>query len=328
MKDTVYQLDLCLPLLGAVSILSTDKKLMTFSERQLTQFKEARFYEIKIDNANYITIIANQFSNQIICDQVLSRKHKIDSGVLTFNTKKRSHTIIYEYYQFGDALTINARLVKDTFLQIKRLLGKEYGVLHTLFYRLVLYPIFSLYALLGYHILHGSALRGLGRETVDLLIGFDGVGKSSLTSKLIENKAYTLVSDNFIICNGKDVVPLIMPIRTMERIPKFELIYKAGGHFESLPKLQLDYDALNPKQLGEVSLLKIGVETVSYHYRTINLSALIQISNGADEISEANIFCAPFHFLSVAETICDDVFNVKILSIPFGKIEEAVEEFG
>ena len=315
-----------MPLLGDISITSGDEKLIAFSERQFTRFKKSNYNKTDQNINEYLKISTERSAEIISTDQIISRRHKVIDGVLKFSMKMRSHTILYRYSKVDGFLDVNTTLKKSMLLTFKRFMGSEYRVLHTLFYRLVLYPIFSLYALNGFHILHGSALRRRDCLTANLIVGFDGVGKSSLTSKLLK-KGYDLLSDNFIISNGKEVIPLIMPIRTVEPPEKFELLYAAKTHYESLPAGKLDDEKYEPIMLGDIAFIKIGKGEINVEQRSVSLSTIVQISNGADEISEANIFCAPFHFLGSETVGSYNHFNVAIYSIPYGEIAEAAEKF-
>jgi len=326
MKGNYFMLELYLPLLGDISITSQDEKLIAFSERQFTRFKKSNYSKTNKNINEYLRINTKRSADIIRTDQILSRRHKVIDGVLKFSIKMRSHTILYRYSQVNGFLDVNTTLKKSMLLTLKRLMGSEYRVVHTLFYRLVLYPIFSLYALNGFHILHGSALRRRDCLTANLIVGFDGVGKSSLTSQLLK-KGYALLSDNFIISNGKEVIPLIMPIRTAEPIENFELLYTAKTHYESLPAEQSDGEKYKPILLSDIALIKIGKGKINVEQRNVSLSTIVQISNGADEISEANIFCAPFHFLGGEAVGSYNHFNVAIYSIPYGEIAEGAERF-
>jgi hypothetical protein len=79
------------------------------------------------------------------------------------------------------------------------------GILRTQAMRLLIhFPVFSLLERdQGISVIHGAAVARDGRAVV--LSGLDGVGKSTLAQYLCRQRGFSLLSDNFLLTDGKQI---------------------------------------------------------------------------------------------------------------------------
>lgn len=196
--------------------------------------------------------------------------------------------------------------------------NRIYAKYHALFYRTVLFPIFLLYTVLdNYFLIHGSLVKY--KTNYFLISGLDGVGKSSLTNMLIEEGAECL-SDNFVLFNGKDTVPLSLAMRISPDLnTTMNVIYEDDNLKEVVGEINSVVDRSIPQK---VYLLCISDEFSAYSIR-IRMLDWVLFLNNAPEIGEANKFISPFLLKSREETNKNKgEIDITILEIPKGQLEK------
>jgi len=308
------------PIIGKVNIYIKNKDLFDFAMRQ---FKNYIIFikDIKSDFDNFVTIKTN-IKNISFQDVILGREVVFKNNSIVFQKKSRTQEIAYSYNFKGNVL-INVDLRKKPLYLLRKIISSKYSLNHILFYQTMLYPIFSLYALIkNYFLVHGSLLKINNKYIV--LTGLDGVGKSSLSNELVKNGA-EILADNFVLFNGKHFIGLNMPIRLdLQNDTNENVIYQDDNLKEVLYPLTETKEIIADK----VYFLSIGK---NLDIKQLDKSVYLNwhlINNGAGEILEANLFNLPFNYqnllinnVSLASSI--DYYK---FSIPKGKIKEAVKE--
>jgi dephospho-CoA kinase len=256
--------------------------------------------------------VVDKFHSFTINNRILGRKIKISDGTLFVDNAR--------YAIQNNNLIIENRNTSKLHKKVYRLLRNKYAYYHSLFYQLVLFPIFSIYCLYdGYYLLHGSLLS-LNERNV-LLLGLDGVGKSSLADKLQE-KGGKILADNSILYNGKSVVPLNMAMRLgpMQKSGLKE-IYKDKDLKEVLPNTVL-YTEIIP---DTYVMLSIAEEFGNIKHKT-RKDILPLILNNAPEIGQANAFIAPFLYEQLKTNKIDaNEQEIMFLGIPMGQLDKGAE---
>ena len=308
------------PIIGKVNIDIKNKDLFDFAMRQ---FKNYIIFvkDIKSDFDNFVTIKTN-IKNISFQDVILGREVVFKNNSIVFQKKSRTQEIAYSYNFKGNVL-INVDLRKKPLYLLRKIISSKYSLNHILFYQTMLYPIFSLYALIkNYFLVHGSLLKINNKYIV--LTGLDGVGKSSLSNEIVKNGT-EILADNFVLFNGKHFIGLNMPIRLdLQNDTNENVIYQDDNLKEVLYPLTETKEIIADK----VYFLSIGK---NLDIKQLDKSVYLNwhlINNGAGEILEANLFNLPFNYqnllinnVSLASSI--DYYK---FSIPKGKIKEAVKE--
>lgn len=272
------KLELNFPLLGHVILLIKDKKLGDFSKRQLKNYViKEEFIKEEISNVE-INLSGKKKENMKIINQKYSRNIKVENNILTQNFK--NHFKTYEF-STGKYKIIEKSTLKNTLKKIKK---NRYSSLHSRFYEYVLFPIFDLYALFeGLYLMHGSSLKVFEKNI--MIIGLDGVGKTSLTN-LLEEESGEIYSDNFILTNGVQVIPFNLPLRLAnnEKIKNNAEILYQNKNFR-----EVYYEQKQEEKIGidKIFLIFIGSNNIIEKIE-IGIEDLLLISEGASEINGAN----------------------------------------
>lgn len=250
-------------------------------------------------------------------DYQLSRTFMIKDKIIEYGRFKYfcNGTKISVFYKDENrSLHKYARNIKRFLLLADK--TKMYQYNHMRFYAEVLYPIFSVYSMMGYYLLHGSILENQnGKYTA--LIGLDGVGKSSL-AVMLQKRGWKSCSDNFILTNGLYFIPLNLTIRIDTGQSASAKVIYMDKNVKEVNDGSALYEAVS---LDEMYCLYICSELEVRNIHTDFLS-LLYYCNGASEIKEANSFCAPFrNFLK--QSLCE--IDLKMLGIPKGKLEDGCE---
>lgn len=310
-----------LPGLGLVKVDIHEKRLFEFTRRQLSLYA---LEEEKVASDEAFVRINIQGDFQLIPDIKISREFNFRNGRVEFTRKFRAMTLSYRYRIDSTGIDIEIQLTKRLAFLVTQLKRGYYGLSHFLFYNSILFPIFSLHSIIGgYYLLHGSVLK-IGSKVI-LLSGLDGVGKSSLAASLV-NSGAELICDNFVLYNGHTCMPLNLPVR-LERYDGTigKKIFSARQHVEVLFSGKHRY----PLVIDQTYFLAIATH-FSVHelkmYQGFGASAII--NNAADEIREANHFCAGFVLLNkirYGNHEMDFVYQKKaqLLSVPRGKLDLA-----
>jgi len=309
------------PILGNISIDIQDNNLGVFTKRQLTNYIVS---ETTIDTKGcFVSIEIENKENIAFDDIIFGREIKFKNNNLNISKNSRIDNINYKYF-FDKNIRIDIVFKKKLAYYLKDILNSEYSQIHMLFYKTILYPIFSLYALVdNYYLVHGSLLRLEDKNIV--LTGLDGVGKSSLSNELVLNGA-KILADNFVLFNGKDFIGLNMPIRLdLKNETTKNIIFKDDNLKEVL---------YNDKENNQIKVDKIYFLNISNNLKIEQIDSDIVklnwnfINNGASEIMGANSFCLPFLYQNMINNKqkIDTSIEYFNFSIPKGKIKEATKE--
>jgi len=316
----MHNLQCVFPLIGHISIDIKSTDLFEFTKRQLKNYmvSESYFPNIK----SFVSLNIPSMNNTNFKDITLGREIMFKDNKLHISKKTRVQTLSYKY-DFNDNITLNIDLKKKSLYHLKNLLSLKYSINHMLFYKTILYPIFSLYAIQdSYSLIHGSLIKINDKYIV--LTGLDGVGKSSLSHELLL-RGHKILADNFVLSNGKSFVGLNMPIRLdLEYDTKENIIYED----DNLKEVLFDFKEDNAVVIDNVYFLSIGKKLA---IKEMDKNIVIQnwhlINNGAGEILEANLFNLPFLYQnSLTKSLDMGSYESYSFSIPKGKIKEAVEE--
>lgn len=310
------------PALGQLEASISNTELFEFSRRQFSSYLTG---ESEANGGNDIVNIRIRKSLPLTPDFKLSREINFSTGKLEFTKRFTAMDLHYKYKFSEDGVEVNVQIRRRLLFCAALLKRGKYSISHLLFYNAVLFPIFSLLSLFeGYFVLHGSLLR-IG-ERVLLLTGLDGVGKSSLASMLVKSGG-VLLSDNFVLYNGKVGLPLTLPVR-LDRYTKHtgNVIFDAGRHLEVL----FPTEEKTPLEIDFTYLLTIASSPsfADLQLRLDSGKALV-INNVADEVSEANRFCGPFLLANQIlygsnTTSSAGLTPCQLLAVPKGELDSAL----
>ena len=310
-----------LPEIGNVNIYIKNKYLLEFTKRQLQNYFVDYIQIDKINNEKYVIIeteinLLKSFNNK---NERFSRDCFISNGGIEYQYLRVENI---EEKTFISCVRNTTGLHKCCVAAKDFIHRNDYALLHSMFYQYVLFPIFLIYTVFGgYYLLHGS-LNVIDNKKI-LLCGLDGVGKSSLNI-LLARAGGNIFSDNFILYNGRTVLPLSLPIRNDKdfgAISGIKLNYKNKKLFEYLseyaPKESIEPDKLFLLSIAEELFLKRD---------SFDEYKLFLYMNHAPEINEANKFIGPFSVFSynIAKESKKQI-DIFRLGIPKGKLGEGVE---
>lgn len=257
------------------------------------------------------------YQQAVIHNYQLSRNFKIRDKMIEYGRFKYvcSGTKIYIFYNERNGRFRNcARNMKRFLLSADRTRMYEYN--HKRFYTEILFPIFSIYSMMGFYLLHGSILENQkGRYTA--LTGLDGVGKSSL-AVMLQKSGWKSCSDNFMLTNGLNYIPLNLTIRIDPgQSAGAEILYMD----KNIKEMNDGNTLYKMVRLDKMYCLYIcrKLEIRSIH---TDFLSLLYYCNGAPEIKEANSFCSPFRNF-VKQSLYET--DLEMLGIPKGKLEDGCE---
>ena len=304
-----------IPILGLIDICSKDTKLTEFAKRQFFAYVNSENEEIENSNSDYLLQITTQidFAKCGLDSKngKRSRQFSAQNGEIHYR-----HIILQRMDNGKIRINVKGRVKREEDIES----CNGYAEYHSMFYDKILFPIFVLYAITSScFLLHGSLLR-LDKKII-LVCGLDGVGKSTITSEL-QRKGAKVLSDNFVLFNGKDVIPLNLAIR-LEVVQETDMkvIYQ-DDNLKEVVEIYREYNAL---KIDNIYLLGIS-ENFFSGYKKMNLLNLILYLNNAPEISSANTFIGPFLWNAEMSKVEVDICkNITILQIPLGKLNEGVE---
>lgn len=315
------------PVIGEITLNTNDASLALFAKRQLKNY----FLSEK-------KTITNTTSIECISDTEIKKMKSFIAShdMLGRNIVVSENQIIVEQYFFkldGNKLIIEQckstsfvhTLLKNIYyLTIGNTKRKKYASLHSKYYEKVLFPILSLYALKeGYYCLHASLVEINNKHII--ISGLDGVGKSSISNKLdFMNKGH-LLADNIVLFNGIFAIPLNCVMRLAKyEDTKYEILYQAKDFAEVLPA-HLVYEKCCIDKIFNLSVAK---EKFSLNKINCEMSYLTLFLNNAPEIARANKLLSVLAYINLESGYKfskQNLSNFYSLSIPRGKIEEAVE---
>jgi hypothetical protein len=240
---------------------------------------------------------------------------------ISFSEKSRSQGFSYTY-TISDHVSFCCEYREYMGMRLKRLIQSPYAIMHLLFYKTVLYPLFGFYALFGnYFVTHGGLFSLHGRNI--LLSGLATVGKTTALEMLSENST-NIFSDNFTLYNGTYAIAFNLPAR-IKRTPSKQdnVIFHSSDFFEKY----LSPIVSNIISVDDVILLTIGEEFGLEIMRDMPRETWILINNSAVEIAEANRFVTPLLYAnSVVQNITQGrkEINFWCAIVPKGQISKFV----
>jgi hypothetical protein len=311
--------ELKLPLIKTITIDIYDDRLADFTSRQLKNYiikknntRTGRKY--RTDIAAESKSLGDKISIFLEKDKTLARKIFVNNHILyNFNSK-------YEIKNNNFTIKSSKRisLIRRIYTQVR---GGTYAFYHSLFYELVLFPLFSLYCIYdGYCLLHGSLLKFNNKYIA--VLGLDGVGKTSFSGE-ITKKGGNILADNFILYNGECALPFNIAMRLEpDHETSLETLYRDNDTKEILPPVMESI----PVIIDKFFILTIN-NTFIQRKITANNFIVYAFLNNAPEVGGANNFIAPFLYMNMGYfTYTNDPINVTLLGIPKGKIQEGVKK--
>lgn len=304
----------------SIELICGNAKLSEFIERQF------RLYIFSIDEVDARYFIEIKLFDKIDQNQNRQLSRNLFMKKDSFSIMKETKSQLIDYkFDFNNQASVSITFRKKLLYYLKNIIKSSYSMNHILFYQTVLYPVFSLYAMLGnYHNVHASLLKIDDKYIV--FAGLDGVGKSSFTTELAL-MGYKVLADNFLLFNGENFIALNMPIRLdLDNSINTNIIYQDNNLKEVL-----FYDKeMQPIKIDKVYFLSISeildLKPIDSNSAYINWSF---VNNGAGEILDANIFCLPFlyqNMLNGFKSNKDDKIEFYSLGVPKGKIKDGVNE--
>lgn len=316
-----------LPLIGRVEIRCYEKGFYEFIKRQMYCYfeEDTRKFNQKESYIAGIKITEHQTVEKFA--DILSGTYKLSRNINVKDGRMCVGDVVYEIHD-GKLEIFASIITKLRQMKVKIGAGilsreKNYTRYHNMFYQYVLYPIFSLYSVRGYYLIHGSIVEA-GAKTI-VLTGLDGVGKSSLANEF-QKKGAILQGDNFVLWNGLQVVPFQLAIRLSP---------------QQKTEMQVIYTDRNVKEI--ISATGHTTERIPDYFFILLISNRLFIENlemqqvyfsnylnNAGEIGAANSFLSPFYFAFMQKKKSNEkngMYNIKtsIIGIPKGKLEEGVK---
>ena len=304
-----------LPAIGDVEVSIVSHEVAEFTKRQLFLYlvaeaqtnDDTRKNSIIVKNKKLLEQCKKFFGTQ----KKLGRAYCVQDNSVAFSGLK--------YILENDRFIIKTPTDKKRkWYQFKKKLN--YAQCHIRFYNQILFPLFSLYTLFdGYYLVHGTALRYKKQNII--ISGLDGVGKSSLAN-LLSAKADAIYADNFILFNGKSVMPLNLAMRLdPKQNTNLRVLYRDNDLQEAIPNVAQTKTA----NIDKIVLLYIG-DKLEITRGTNNLTGLVLFSNNAPEINAANNIIAPFLYNAIKHSGIQKLpQGVQMLSCPLGMLDKAVE---
>lgn len=315
------------PLIGKIEIKCHERGFYEFVKRQMYCYFEEETGRFE-QRENHIACIRITESHTVerFAD-ILSGKYKLSRNINVKDDRMYVGDVVYEVH--NGKLEISASLItKARQLKIKIGTGmmskeKNYARYHNMFYQYVLYPIFSLYSVRGYYVIHGSIVVA-GEKTL-VLAGLDGVGKSSLANEF-QKKGALLQADNFVLWNGQQVLPFQLAIRlSPQQKTGMKIIYADRNVKEVIP-----ITGHRKEMVPDYIFILLISDKLFMERLEMQEVYFSNYLNNAVEIGAANSFLSPFYFDFMHKGKLKEEkrkYNIKtsILGIPKGKLEEGVK---
>lgn len=208
-----------LPVLGMTSLTTDDVQIIPVIETYLSDYIVGRE---ETDGKSHQGGTLYVFENKQLVEKmtaILKNKIQLGRGVrveneLTLNFPTRFKTIRQVATNVnGTEVSIHTFMSSAHFLfKLKSVLSNKYDFSQQLFYDYVLAPLVQAYSFVGFLPIHGATFMTHSAQEAVLVIGLDGVGKSSLSERMVQEQA-RVIADNIVLFNGQDVVPLLWPMR-------------------------------------------------------------------------------------------------------------------
>ncbi|MCQ2572242.1 MAG: hypothetical protein MJ165_04615 [Alphaproteobacteria bacterium] len=302
------------PGIGNTEITIVSDELAEFAKRQLFLYlvAEAEGYEKSDKN----TIIASGANLLNKAKSFFTENKKLARIYCVQDNRLRFANLEYRLENNQLVIKSNADKKQKWYKRHKKL---DYAQCHIRFYNQILFPLFSLYTLLdGYYLVHGTALSYKKKNMI--IVGLDGVGKSSLAN-LLSEKSAVLYADNFVLFNGKNVMPLNLAMRLdPNQHTQLRVLYRDSNLQEAIP----DKIQTKPVVVDKIVLLYIG-DKFALSGGNNDLTGLVLFTNNAPEINAANTTITPFLYNTMSGKHTKNNIPVSILSCPLGQLDKAVE---
>ncbi len=311
-----------LPIIGVVDLEIYDQDISNFTKRQLENYVVSESF--RTDKQDTSVVIKSNFKTDFFNkNNVFGRQYKVSEKKFNLNG------FVYEYHDGTITITMKRidtnkpNLYKQLKTIIKHIIKppvkqNSYAHCHWNFYCQVLFPIFSLYTITdGYFLIHASLINYNNKNI--LVTGLDGVGKSSIAN-YFEDIGGKILSDNFVLYNGKSAIPFNMAIRLEpNQETNMKILYADHNLKEALP-LTVQYREV---EVNNIFILSIGEELV-LSKSSNNICSTVLFTNIAPEIGAANNFIAPFLYNSINKNT-ENKDIIKCITIPKGKLKQAME---
>lgn len=208
-----------LPILGLASLSTDDRRIARVIEAYLADYiVEREESPSKIPQGGTVYV----FTSKVLSDKVvpllskqvqLGRCVRVDNE-LSMSFPNRFKTVRQVLRTEGEnEISLHSFMSSVHFaFRLKLLVSDNYDLSQQLFYDYVLAPLVQAYSFFGFLPIHASSFQTQSSHDAVLLVGLDGVGKSSLSELMIKAQA-RLLADNIVLFNGQEVVPLLWPIR-------------------------------------------------------------------------------------------------------------------
>lgn len=315
------------PVIGEIIFNTNDTLLALFTKRQLKNYflseDKALINKTSIEYRSDTAI--EKLENFISSHNMLARNIQVSANQLIVEQyvyKINDNKIIVEQCK---PISFKRTLLKNIYyLTIGNTKRKKYASLHNKYYEKVLFPILSLYALKeGYYCFHASLIEINNKYII--ISGLDGVGKSSISNKIDLMNKGRLLADNIVLFDGISAIPLncVMRLAACEST-KYEVLYQTKDFLEVLPA-NLAYEKC---YIDKIFNLSVAKEKVSIKKIECELSYLTLFLNNAPEICRANKLLSVLTYINLVTNAKSETYtihNFYNLSVPYGKIEEAME---
>lgn len=312
-----------IPIVGELEVSVKSRKYAEFIRRQLVAYYKGSTVSIS-DSYGIRFFDRNVYA---LFQKITGRKFRLSRGFSVTEGK-----IVYkslEYKLGKDCIEIakvkQRNNVMRIFVNVLRKLTEvsRYALFHRMFYEEILFPIFSLYSLYGFYLLHGSLLESDDGRHLSI-IGLDGVGKSSIALILSKNR-WVNMADNFLLTNGEVGIPFNLTIRVdNNQSIEQNVIYKNAA-LQEINSMSAGKKVVN---IDRMFLLYLAEKEISLQKIECKFIDLLEYCLGADEIKDANAFCAPFNLLGRLHNNGNnrDLLSVSLIGVPMGQLDKGVLE--
>lgn len=315
-----------LPLIGTVVMSFSDKEFAGFCLRQISSYNAEIKYETAVDAHPLVSFKLNE--------SIFSTLKSMEPGGRKYSraaTVKDSKFSLIENGRFTKRTLNIYHNEHDTIIDIwqsenvfvkklKCFIGGSYKYNHAKYYNCFLYVIFSIYyAEYGFVPVHAALV--VKDKKAALIYGLDGVGKSTLSTKLMD-EGFKVASDNITLVNGDNAVNLVQAMRLSlsDHVAKDMITIFESERLKEVISSASDQDVVKINYKLLISM----TECMNDKYVSCSDDIFI-ISSGAPEVASAYKFISNFAWLKKPVKHTDDSINKHLLNIK-NKAELTVKE--
>lgn len=315
-----------LPLIGTVIVSFSDKEFADFCLRQINSYKTEVKYETVVDGHPLVSFRLNT--------SIFSTLKSMGPGVRKFSraaTVTGSTFSISENGRFTKRKLniyhdeLNAKIdiwhtENKFFKHLKCFIGGRYKYNHAKYYNSFLYVLFSIYyAEYGFIPVHAALI--IKDDQAALIYGLDGVGKSTLSTKLMD-KGCKVPSDNITLLNGDIAVNLVQTMRlsSSDDVAKDMITIFESERLKEVTSLKSEREVI----AVDYKLLISMTEPMNDEYLTCSDDVFL-ISSGAPEVSSAYKFISNFTWLKKPVKNTDDSITKHLLNVE-NEVESTVNK--